>query len=233
MLDTERTDGEENNEGDSFLQRRYTLCDISSHRLFNLWQDYARYLPSFVTEDILKPSHQRELVVYTPVQVPPGSPTAGRDGEQADGGGDEADGGGEQADGGMRDENPASSMMRRFQSDMTSIESLPSCCTLMGAVAILDVSGFTKLTSEYSQLGSLGADIVATFLNSYFSMLIKTISRYGGDVQKFAGDALIVLFRPDMEEEMLPDGGLKAATLRGAMCLHELVEAYGESMYIV
>lgn len=56
-----------------------------------------------------------------------------------------------------------------------------------------DVSGFTKLNESFSALAG-GAEHVTTHLNRYFTTLLDIVERYGGDVVKFAGDALIVLF---------------------------------------
>lgn len=55
----------------------------------------------------------------------------------------------------------------------------------------------------------------------------------GGDVMKFAGDAIVVAFRPTREEQQAEAGqgseaGLRCATLRAAACAHELVQAFGE-----
>ena len=56
-----------------------------------------------------------------------------------------------------------------------------------------DVSGFTAL-SEAMQLNGKGAEGLAKHLNSYFSQMVRLIASEGGDVFKFAGDAMIVLW---------------------------------------
>ncbi|KAH8076047.1 adenylate cyclase [Aureococcus anophagefferens] len=53
-----------------------------------------------------------------------------------------------------------------------------------------DVSGFTKLSEAMAQSGR-GAEGLKTHLNSYFSQMNKIISGNGGDIFKFAGDAMI------------------------------------------
>ncbi|KAH8063585.1 adenylate cyclase [Aureococcus anophagefferens] len=58
-----------------------------------------------------------------------------------------------------------------------------------------DVSGFTKLSEAMAQSGR-GAEGLKTHLNSYFSQMNKIISGNGGDIFKFAGDAMIVLWPP-------------------------------------
>lgn len=51
-----------------------------------------------------------------------------------------------------------------------------------------DASGFTKLTNI------LSADNMSVVLSDFFTLMIEIIEEYGGDVLKFAGDALIVYF---------------------------------------
>ena len=41
-----------------------------------------------------------------------------------------------------------------------------------------------------------GAEELAFWLNRYFELLVKHISKAGGDVLKFAGDAILVLWPP-------------------------------------
>jgi len=73
-------------------------------------------------------------------------------------------------------------------------------------VAIVDVSGYTKLSERLvNELGEFALDhasgaeaLVLDGLNKYFTKLIDCIHSSSGDVVKFAGDALIVLWtRPE------------------------------------
>jgi class 3 adenylate cyclase len=63
-------------------------------------------------------------------------------------------------------------------------------------VVFCDISGFTKL-SEFMARSGKGAEGVSRNLNKYFQMMVKIISSGGGDVLKFAGDAMIVLWPED------------------------------------
>ena len=63
-------------------------------------------------------------------------------------------------------------------------------------VVFCDISGFTKL-SEFMAKSGKGSEGVARNLNKYFQMMVKIISSGGGDVLKFAGDAMIVLWPED------------------------------------
>jgi class 3 adenylate cyclase len=62
-----------------------------------------------------------------------------------------------------------------------------------------DVSGFTALGEKMLQKHGVGGpEYLARHLNSYFSQMVKIIAGEGGDIFKFAGDAMIVLW-PDVD----------------------------------
>jgi len=67
------------------------------------------------------------------------------------------------------------------------------------AVMYADVSGFTPLTEALSQKGAEGPEELTRLLNRYFSWMIAFIEAEGGEVVKFGGDALTVVFRADDE----------------------------------
>lgn len=75
------------------------------------------------------------------------------------------------------------------------------------AVLFADVSGFTPLTEALAQKGSEGPEELTRLLNRYFSRMIGLIEAEGGQVVRFSGDALTVLF-PAIHE------GLDIATRR-------------------
>lgn len=70
----------------------------------------------------------------------------------------------------------------------------PQFHTFSAAVLFADISGFTALTERLAEQGSVGAEILTQELNSYFGRLISIIEDYGGDVVKFAGDALTAVW---------------------------------------
>ena len=59
-----------------------------------------------------------------------------------------------------------------------------------------DISGFTNLTETLSKIGPEGAEVIAFAINRYMELLVKGIGRSGGDIFKFAGDAMIVVWPP-------------------------------------
>ena len=68
------------------------------------------------------------------------------------------------------------------------------------AVLFADISGFTHLTERLTERGPAGAEEVSRLLNTYFGQLIDLISAHGGEVVKFAGDALLAIW-PAYEQE--------------------------------
>ncbi|MBT6276516.1 MAG: hypothetical protein HOI95_20575, partial [Chromatiales bacterium] len=57
-----------------------------------------------------------------------------------------------------------------------------------------DISGFTQLTEQLAQRGPAGAEELTALLNRYFGTIIDTLEASGGDVLKFAGDALLAVW---------------------------------------
>jgi class 3 adenylate cyclase/tetratricopeptide (TPR) repeat protein len=62
------------------------------------------------------------------------------------------------------------------------------------AVLFADVSGFTPLTEALAQKGAEGPEELTRLLNGYFSRMIALIEAQGGEVVKFSGDAVTVVF---------------------------------------
>jgi class 3 adenylate cyclase/tetratricopeptide (TPR) repeat protein len=69
------------------------------------------------------------------------------------------------------------------------------------AVLFADVSGFTPLTEALAQKGSEGPEELTRLLNGYFSRMIALVEAEGGEVVKFSGDAMTVVF-PAVGEEL-------------------------------
>ncbi|RMX70051.1 hypothetical protein DD238_000905 [Peronospora effusa] len=65
-----------------------------------------------------------------------------------------------------------------------------------------DVSGFTAMTESLAARGPVGAEDLAKHLNSYFEQLLRLVSSAGGDVFKFAGDAMLI-FWPESKEDTM------------------------------
>ena len=63
-----------------------------------------------------------------------------------------------------------------------------------GVCLIVDISGFTRLSGEYCSMGKAGLDQLQLATNGYMGKLVEIISQSGGEIIKFAGDAIICLF---------------------------------------
>jgi class 3 adenylate cyclase len=63
-----------------------------------------------------------------------------------------------------------------------------------GTMMFTDLAGFTKLMEANAGQGRAGAEDLLKQLNKYFSEMIEIISKSGGDLVEFTGDALFVLF---------------------------------------
>lgn len=66
-----------------------------------------------------------------------------------------------------------------------------------GTVLFADISGFTSLSERLGKQGAIGVEELTNTLNSYFGELIDIVLSSGGDIVKFAGDALLAVWRAE------------------------------------
>lgn len=66
-----------------------------------------------------------------------------------------------------------------------------------GTLVFADISGFTPLTERLARLGKVGAEKLTDVLNEVFASLLDEAEAHGGDLLKFGGDALLLLFTGD------------------------------------
>jgi class 3 adenylate cyclase len=78
------------------------------------------------------------------------------------------------------------------------------------AALFADISGFTALTERLAGTGPGGVEELTELLNGCFGQLVQLVVEHGGDVAKFAGDALLALWPADE--------GLAGVTARAAGC---------------
>lgn len=69
-----------------------------------------------------------------------------------------------------------------------------------GACLLVDISGFTKLSSSFCMNGINGLDELHKITNGFLAHLVSLVYSHGGDVVYFAGDALICIF-PALESD--------------------------------
>ncbi|KAI0220394.1 Adenylate cyclase type 10 [Lamellibrachia satsuma] len=73
---------------------------------------------------------------------------------------------------------------------------LPSQSSFQGVLMFLDISGFTALCESFSNSKN-GTDQLTKTLNGYMAALVGEILYNDGDVLKFAGDAILTLWKVD------------------------------------
>mmetsp|Transcript_13801 Transcript_13801/g.20475 ORF Transcript_13801/g.20475 Transcript_13801/m.20475 type:complete len:396 (-) Transcript_13801:493-1680(-) len=80
----------------------------------------------------------------------------------------------------------SSTSMRAKSSHRSTIQSLnlPHLSKHKCALLFVDISGFTKLSTI------LDVETLSKSINSYFELIVNEVTEYGGDILKFAGDAL-------------------------------------------
>jgi len=90
---------------------------------------------------------------------------------------------------------------RRYQS---AVGFRPYACH--AAVLFVDLSGYSKISAA---LAHRGAHALSSVVNAYLSRLLKIAQNWGGDVVKFAGDAVLIVW--EGEESRLGVNALCAA----------------------
>ncbi|HEX9840973.1 MAG TPA: adenylate/guanylate cyclase domain-containing protein, partial [Anaerolineales bacterium] len=95
-------------------------------------------------------------------------------------------------------------IQKRVIQDSAPITS-PLLQDFSAVVLFADISGFTALTETLGEKDPVGVETLARILNQYFGQLIDIIHEYGGDVMKFAGDALIAMW--PIPTDHIPEAG--------------------------
>lgn len=97
---------------------------------------------------------------------------------------------------------------------------------LDGTVLFADISGFTRMSARLGQQGPAGAEELTDIVNHYFSEMLDILARSGGDLLKFAGDAMLAYFpafRREGETEV--DWAIRAGLrMQRAMTAFQLIE---------
>ncbi|MBL7163949.1 MAG: adenylate/guanylate cyclase domain-containing protein [Anaerolineales bacterium] len=80
---------------------------------------------------------------------------------------------------------------------------------LKGTLLFADVSGFTALSERLAVLGPEGAERLTATMNGYFVTILKVMSSSGGILLKFAGDAMLIYF-PEQENNQQAQWAVRA-----------------------
>ncbi|CAK9041831.1 unnamed protein product, partial [Durusdinium trenchii] len=99
-------------------------------------------------------------------------------------------------------------------------------------VVFADASGFTALTEALAKQPH-GAEEIGSCLNGFFGTLIDIITHYGGDVLKFSGDAVTILWKvlPGDSEET-QEKARQRAVLSACSCCESLqrqAQSFGQT----
>ena len=100
----------------------------------------------------------------------------------------------------------------------------PSSSEHHGAALFADISGFSGLNDYFGLEGGAGLAKMMGLVNMYFQQMIKITSACGGDVIKFAGDAVLSIWSSNTSGE-----GLETLTHRAIACALEQIVTFSES----
>lgn len=114
-------------------------------------------------------------------------------------------------------------VVRRLLQDPTPIAK-PQIDRFPAAVIFIDISGFTILTETLVKSGPDGLEALTAILNAYFGQIVDLILKYGGDVLKFAGDALLAVWPVQDAEQNLHGQTLQACQC--ALVIQEFSNSY-------
>jgi class 3 adenylate cyclase len=64
-------------------------------------------------------------------------------------------------------------------------------------VMFADISGFTKVGEACASKGIRGNEELAFCINRYMEGMVRNLGKYGGDIIKFVGDAMIIMWPPE------------------------------------
>jgi len=73
---------------------------------------------------------------------------------------------------------------------------------LLAATFFADLAGFTAMADHLAEQGSQGPEQLTEVLDHVFGTLIDRVLQHGGDVVRFAGDAILVLWCADSQREL-------------------------------
>ncbi len=91
-----------------------------------------------------------------------------------------------------------------------------------GTLMFTDLSGFTHLLESNATFGREGARVLLEVLNRYFAEMIEIISKSGGTLLEFTGDAMLIKFPDD------PRLNDTAQAVRASLRMQRAMAAYDE-----
>eukprot|EP00438_Fugacium_kawagutii_P035977 Skav213291 [mRNA] locus=scaffold2480:170389:175154:- [translate_table: standard] len=102
------------------------------------------------------------------------------------------------------------------------------CAFFEAAVVFADASGFTALTESLAKQPH-GAEEIGSCLNGFFGALIDIITSYSGDVLKFSGDAVTILWKVDSPAGDEMQAKARQRAVLSACCCCESLQRQAQS----
>ena len=93
-----------------------------------------------------------------------------------------------------------------------------------GTLIFTDLAGFTRLMEANAKKGQKGAASLLKVLNGYFADMIEIVSKSGGDLLEFTGDALLILFPEDKQKNDLRKAVRAGLRMQRAMSRFEKID---------
>ena len=112
---------------------------------------------------------------------------------------------------------PATIIKNVIETKVAFTEKLPRHYVTESVGLFSDISGFTKLSEAFSKKGRVGAEFLTFCINRYMERIINIIGANGGDIFKFVGDAIMVIWPPDGSPNFL-----KTACRRACQCAMDI-----------
>ena len=122
-------------------------------------------------------------------------------------------------------------MLRRVAVKEDAVIS-PFSVSFDGVCLLADISGFTRLSGKFCEGGKYGIDQLQQATNGYLSRLLKIVYAYGGDVMKFAGDALVCVFQPIRAGHAIRKLSLSDVCANAVQCATELSQVCTDQLTI-
>jgi class 3 adenylate cyclase len=97
----------------------------------------------------------------------------------------------------------------------------PSCRTHFGAILFADISGFTRLANL------LSVEQLQFHISTYFKMLFDCVERFGGDILKLCGDAIMIMWPCEQDSSQASLVEKQAVALTACLCGRELLLSCG------
>ena len=109
---------------------------------------------------------------------------------------------------------PATIIQNLITNSFDMEKDLPKHYLVYSVALFADISGFTKLSEGFSKKGRIGPEFLQFCLNRYMEQIINIIGTNGGDIFKFVGDAIMVVWPPEPDNPSF----LEEACRRAIQC---------------